>query len=143
MNILEYSRYSTRETFHIKNREHTDKHTHTQEYVLSCCATKNKKKTTSKLVIRISEETSALDILCIAVIFTMKIVHLKISELVMALDMCIVCRQGHQELDKRQHHHQAGHRGEDEHHLSPLNIVLAEHLDLRLALHQHVDFLCA
>ena len=27
MNILEYSRYSTRETFHIKNREHTDKHT--------------------------------------------------------------------------------------------------------------------
>lgn len=100
-------------------------------------------KTTSKLIIRISEVNSAVDIFCIAVIFTEKIVHLKISELVMALDMCIVCRQGHQELDKRQHHHQAGHRGEDEHHLSPLYIVLAEHLDLRLSFNEHIHLLCS
>ena len=33
LNILEYSRYSKRETFHIKNREHTtDKHTHKSTY---------------------------------------------------------------------------------------------------------------
>ena len=37
LNILEYSRYSKRETFNIKNWGHTDKHTHRQTHKSMYC----------------------------------------------------------------------------------------------------------
>ena len=61
----------------------------------------------------------------------------------MSPNMSIVSRESHQEMDQGQDHQHAGHCGKDEHDLRPLHIVLTEHLDLCLALHQHVHLLCA
>ena len=73
----------------------------------------------------------------------MHIYDLKICKLVMSPDMSIVSSKGHEEMYERKDNYEARHGGQDEHHLPPLHVVLAEHLDLRLPLHQHVDLLRA
>ena len=65
----------------------------------------------------------------------------KICEFVMTPDMGIVGRQSHQKVDQGHDHQDAGSGGDEEHQLRLLDIVDAEHLDLGLALHQHVHTL--
>ena len=59
----------------------------------------------------------------------------------MTPDMGIVGRQSHQKVDQGHDHQDAGGRGNEEHQLRLLDVVNAEHLDLCLALHQHVHTL--
>jgi len=66
----------------------------------------------------------------------------EISELVVSSDVSIVCCKGHQEVDQGEDHQGARHRRQDEHHLSPLNIVDAELLYFKLAFYQQVLLLC-
>ena len=54
---------------------------------------------------------------CAAWIFSEYCVNLKFCELVVAPDVGVVGRQGHQEVDQGHHNHHAGRRRQDKHHL--------------------------
>lgn len=56
----------------------------------------------------------------------------------MAPDVCIVGRQGHEEMDQGEDDEKAAQRGQNEHDLGVLHKVLAEHLDLGRAADLHV-----
>ncbi len=46
--------------------------------------------------------------------------YLKLCELVVAPDVGVVGRERHEEVDKGEHHQEAGDRRDDEHHLQML-----------------------
>ncbi len=56
-------------------------------------------------------------------LWTIVWIHLKLCELVVSPDVCVVGGERHEEVDQREHHQEAGDRRDDEHHLKMLKFL--------------------